>query len=63
MYRNITLALLVFSVVSFADDFQCGALFEIGGVAVGQASDLEGLTGVTVLRFDSGVTAGVRAKT
>ncbi|WP_419835833.1 P1 family peptidase [Endozoicomonas atrinae] len=34
-------------------------LSEISGLAIGHASDLEGLTGVTVLRFDQGVTAGV----
>ena len=34
-------------------------LFAISGLAIGHASDLERLTGVTVLRFDQGVTAGV----
>ncbi|MGI2026181.1 P1 family peptidase [Endozoicomonas acroporae] len=34
-------------------------LFSISGLAIGHASDLERLTGVTVLRFDRGVTAGV----
>lgn len=34
-------------------------LFDIGGLAIGHASDPEGLTGVTVLRFDQGATAGV----
>ncbi|WP_419535194.1 P1 family peptidase [Endozoicomonas sp.] len=38
---------------------QCCDLSEIRGLAVGHASDPEGLTGVTVLRFDQGVTAGV----
>ncbi|WP_257266940.1 P1 family peptidase [Endozoicomonas sp. ONNA2] len=34
-------------------------LFAISGLAIGHASDLDRLTGVTVLRFDQGVTAGV----
>ncbi|WP_257284200.1 P1 family peptidase [Endozoicomonas sp. SESOKO1] len=34
-------------------------LFDIRGLAIGHASDPEGLTGVTVLRFDQGATAGV----
>ncbi|SHI21352.1 P1 family peptidase [Ferrimonas marina] len=34
-------------------------LFQIKGVKLGQMSDDEGLTGITVLRFDAGATASV----
>ncbi|BDY03031.1 P1 family peptidase [Ferrimonas sp. YFM] len=44
---------------AMAGDYQTDAIFGIKGLAIGQASDTKGLTGVTVLRFDKGATAGV----
>ncbi|SDJ89941.1 L-aminopeptidase/D-esterase [Ferrimonas sediminum] len=40
-------------------DYHTDSLFNIKGLAIGQADDQQGLTGVTVLRFDGGATAGV----
>lgn len=49
-------ALLTLAVATSAN---ASSLFNIQGLAIGQASDVNGLTGVTVLRFDKGATAGV----
>ncbi|MBV7315410.1 P1 family peptidase [Shewanella sp. NIFS-20-20] len=50
---------LTVSASTFAADNACEAIFAIQGLQVGQMSDHQGLTGVTVLRFDQGASAGV----
>lgn len=53
--------LLATSLLAFgcSASYQPTDLFKIKGLSVGHAQDFEGVTGVTVLRFDKGATAGV----
>lgn len=53
--------LLVSSLLAFScmADYQPSDLFKIKGLSIGQAQDNQGVTGVTILRFDQGATAGV----
>ena len=53
--------LLASSLLSFSclANYQPSDLFKIKGLSIGQAQDTQGVTGVTVLRFDQGATAGV----
>ncbi|UJF18581.1 P1 family peptidase [Vibrio sp. SS-MA-C1-2] len=55
------LTALLATLLSFnaAADYQPTDLFKIQGLSIGQAQDKEGVTGVTVLRFDKGAVAGV----
>ncbi|WP_263080421.1 P1 family peptidase [Endozoicomonas sp. Mp262] len=39
--------------------YQPDRIFSINGLKIGQATDLQGMTGVTVLRFDNGATCAV----
>ncbi|MBY6188002.1 P1 family peptidase [Marinobacter hydrocarbonoclasticus] len=53
------LAALTVSLPLAAEEHNPDALFAIKDLKIGQVSDTEGLTGVTVLRFDKGATASV----
>ncbi|GAA4894163.1 P1 family peptidase [Ferrimonas pelagia] len=58
-YLGAAMALLLSLSHAYATDQTTPELFQIQGLKLGQISDPEGLTGITVLRFDQGATASV----